>query len=287
LAPLGSWSPLISACAYRLIIAYLHFVQPLARAYGRVRGLLHPAGLEARPETWRSAKLRIAALRGVPATLRLLAGRRATLKFWSESWIDAGPVLTAVAARLRMARVGRIAVDGGWWPDRDISLDLARWGRLDVKLLIEEHHGGRCLLAFAARVRPTATGLVLLALWAGATALALAGGPDRRNQLLLSSAAIGGGMLGAALFRTAAAFAAVRESLAALERERGIAALATNRKRTRVERAAVSFVDAARPAPVIARRRGVAQAWPWMRRRFAPPQKSPRQRGATGLTGES
>ncbi|HVQ13723.1 MAG TPA: glycosyltransferase [Vicinamibacterales bacterium] len=152
-----------SRVAHRLLIAYLHFLQPLARFAGRIRGKYSP------PETIDPArairltwKAPIARLSDVLASARLLIGGAPQERFWSETWTSSDALLTELAGLLRAARPARaVQVDDGFRADRDLSVSVGKWGWLDVRSLIEEHSGARCLLRIGLRLRPTMLGVVL------------------------------------------------------------------------------------------------------------------------------
>jgi DNA-binding beta-propeller fold protein YncE len=59
-------------------------------------------------------------------------------------------------------RGGRVSSDDGWHADRDLSLSIGRWARLDLRALVEEHAGGRCLVRVGLRLRPTRAGALAL-----------------------------------------------------------------------------------------------------------------------------
>lgn len=148
----------VSRAIYRATIAALHFIQPLARLHGRLRGLLSPARQTpqvAAPQSstpslsftdsWRSVQL----VAGIPTKQR----------FWSESWVSSQTLLTNIAQRLRTSRLtGLIQMDDGWETRRDVSIAVGAWAWLDLRTLIEEHGGGKCLVRFATRLRPTMIG---------------------------------------------------------------------------------------------------------------------------------
>src|SRR6185503_4359114 len=129
----------------RLTIAYLHFIQPLARVWGRLRGALTPPEF-ARPvpalrEATSKPKVKLAD--GWRAAL-LLSGSVTEDRFWSEAWTSADRVLTKLADKLRRASPRRrVAVDDGWSEDRDLSVLVGRWAWLDLRVLVEEHQQGR------------------------------------------------------------------------------------------------------------------------------------------------
>ena len=172
------WRP--AKLSYRILIGWLHFIQPLARLWGRVRGMWSP------PVVIDSEKVsRLPWRAPVPsreealgATL-LLVGGSAEERFWSERWITHDAILTEIVGWLRAVRPARpIEVDDGWRADRDLSLEVGRWGWLDVRALVEEHKEGRCLLRIGTRLRPSllgaATALALALVLVGATSAGIA-----------------------------------------------------------------------------------------------------------------
>ena len=81
--------------------------------------------------------------------------------------------------RIACASSGRcrqIELDSGWWEDRDLTIANRTWFRLDVRALVEDHGGGKCLHRVAVRSRLTAAAaLPLLVAVAAAGALRYAG----------------------------------------------------------------------------------------------------------------
>jgi GT2 family glycosyltransferase len=177
LPSIGSLPRAISVLAYRLAIAWLHFVQPFARLWGRVRGVIK------RPMTHRrAAPIRSGLPAGAGATpigdaLRLLLSLPVETSYWSQRWIDVADFLRSTADRLRQQRaVRQIELDSGWWQDRDLTVTNRTWFRLDVRALVEDHGGGHCLHRVALRSRLTAAAaLPLLVAAAAAFALRYAG----------------------------------------------------------------------------------------------------------------
>jgi hypothetical protein len=162
---IGGWPASASAAIYRLTIAWLHFVQPMARAWGNLRGNLWPpdAG-ENVPVSRLIVSRRRTSVRAVVATARLAVNAYTPRAFWGEVWVDRAQFLSRLAVRLRTGGVGRsVGLDDGWQQDRDITLAVGRWGWLTVQTLIEEHASGKVLLRVGERVRLTPIG--------GATAL--------------------------------------------------------------------------------------------------------------------
>jgi GT2 family glycosyltransferase len=149
--PSGGRSP-ASRLWWRLVTAFLHLVQPLARLCGRLEHGLTP---------WR----------------RLTYGffswpRPRTATLWSEHWRATGVWLTSVEAALRERGV---AVARGNGYDRwDLELKAGMFGAIRVLMAIEEHGRGRQLLRFRLWPRLSVSGLILVLLFgllAGAAAL--------------------------------------------------------------------------------------------------------------------
>jgi hypothetical protein len=162
LANLPSIGPLArgpSAGVYRLTISLLHFLQPFARLYGRVRGAIWKPAFDATRRTSRPPVASVPLADG----LRLVSGRELEKRFWSERWIDVQSVLAAIAERLRQQRAIRhIEVDSGWWEARDVTI-VNRLGHLvDLRAVVEDHGGGRNLCRLRIRFRRGVTVVPLL-----------------------------------------------------------------------------------------------------------------------------
>src|SRR6185295_13179295 len=146
---------------YRAAVAYLHFIQPLARARGRIRGVLSPPEI-ALPQTVAQKS------RGPRPTLSeawrailLLSGTVTEDRFWSETWTSSERVLSQLADWLRRSRAVRaIEIDEGWSDDRDLGIPVARWAWLDTRALVEDHGGGKSMLRVSTHLRPTMLGVV-------------------------------------------------------------------------------------------------------------------------------
>ena len=150
---------------YRTRIASLYFVQPLARAWGRLRGALSPPQVE----MTRSARSPAFALSfsAYRRALPYLTLRSVERRLWGERWVSAETVLTQLAERLQQSRdIDTIEIDDGWRPDRDIRIAVGLWAWLDLRTLVEDHGSGTCLVRIAQRVRPglllVLTGLALI-----------------------------------------------------------------------------------------------------------------------------
>lgn len=145
---------------YRAAVAYLHFLQPLARIRGRIRGLLSPPEVVAPHErqTSRGPRPSIAEAR---RALLLVSGSVAEDRYWSETWTSAERVLARLSDWLRRSRAVRaIEIDEGWSDDRDVSVSVGRWAWIDVRALVEEHGGGKSLVRVSTHLRPTTFGVV-------------------------------------------------------------------------------------------------------------------------------
>ncbi|MBI4262883.1 MAG: hypothetical protein HY657_00775 [Acidobacteria bacterium] len=109
------------------------------------------------------------------ADLQGLAGLVRERSYWSEAWVAHTELLTRFATTLRASRAHPIVeVDDGWHAGRDVSVAVGRWGWLHVRMLIEEHDRGRCLVRTAAHLRLSAAGIVQVTALAVAVAAATA-----------------------------------------------------------------------------------------------------------------
>ncbi len=146
---------------YRAMVAYLHFIQPLARIRGRIRGVLAPPEIALPPTEPQTSRLPSPSLGEAGRALLLLSGTVTEDRFWSETWTSADRVLTQLTDWLRRSRAVRtIEIDEGWSNDRDVSVFVGRWAWLDVRALVEEHAGGKALLRVSTHLRPTIFGVV-------------------------------------------------------------------------------------------------------------------------------
>jgi O-antigen biosynthesis protein len=148
---------------HRLLISWLHFVQPIARFYGRVRGMLNPPSvIESDRVTRFPWKAPVPSFSDVASTVALLAGASTEDTYWGERWTTHDAVLSELAGVLRSARPARsVDVDDGWRVDRDVSVAVGRWGWLDARVLLEEHGGPKVLFRVGNKLRPTLKGITL------------------------------------------------------------------------------------------------------------------------------
>ena len=146
---------------YGAMVAYLHFIQPLARLHGRIRGALSPPSVAlptGRPQTSRGPRPSLAE---AWRALLLISGTVIEDRYWSESWTSTQNVLSLLTDWLRQSRaVHTIEIDDGWSDDRDISVFIGRWAWLDIRALVEEHDSGKTLLRVSTHLRPTSFGIV-------------------------------------------------------------------------------------------------------------------------------
>ena len=167
------WRGLWRRPVYRAVLAGLHFAQPLARMYGRVRGYFvrpqhtRPAFRQAAegPKVFRPRRVG-----GAVRSLRMVRGATLHVQYWSERWVSVESVLAKLTDWLRLSRsVDTIEVDDGWRSDRDLSVAIGRLVWLDLRAVVEDHGHGKSLLRLAMRARPTRLGGFL----GGAVAMAV------------------------------------------------------------------------------------------------------------------
>jgi GT2 family glycosyltransferase len=148
---------------YRTVLAVLHFVQPLARTYGRVRGYLLPpktcrSSVRQSAESPKSSQTRPQVGSAI-RSLRLLTGASIQTKFWSEQRVSVELVLAKLTDWLRRSRaVDMIELDDGWRSDRDLRVSIGSLVCFDLRAVVEDHGSGKCLLRIATRARPTRLG---------------------------------------------------------------------------------------------------------------------------------
>ncbi|HEX9819802.1 MAG TPA: hypothetical protein VGD07_09340, partial [Methylomirabilota bacterium] len=140
----------------RLLIAWLHVLQPAARLRGRLgHGLT----------VWRRRGLSVFV---VPAP------RRFTL--WTETWREAPAMLARLEAALRAA--GFVVARGGDWDRWDLEVRGGLLGRARLLMAVEEHGHGKQLWRFRVSSRySVAAAATIVALAGLAVAAALDGAP--------------------------------------------------------------------------------------------------------------
>ncbi len=212
---------------YRATVAYLHFLQPFARVWGIIRGILAPPEValpQAEPQTSRGPT---PSLREAARAMLLGAGSVAEDRFWSEQWTSSDRVLTELVDWLRRSRaVRRIEVDEGWSQDRDISILIGRWAWVDLRALVEEHASGKVLLRIGTYLRPTTVGAVTsIGLAAILIASTVAGVALRYPLAGASAALLAVATVGFAGYRIAQATAILNRGVVAVTVGRGMSAL--------------------------------------------------------------
>lgn len=188
LPAIGGLPTKVSRLVYRLTIAGLHVLQPLARAWGRFKGKLWPPEPQERSVPVSNGRQRTVVMDLAQASL-LALGRTRRDSFWSESWLDRTKVLSQLSGYIRTRGIGRtVHVDDGWQQHRDLTIAVGRWAWLDVRTLVEEHAHGRSLLrvAHVVRLTPATSFTLLLGLMAVIVVARLTGG-----LIVLATAAAG------------------------------------------------------------------------------------------------
>jgi glycosyltransferase involved in cell wall biosynthesis len=248
LPPIGRLSLGVSRALYRLTISGLHFLQPFARLYGRVRGVISRSGearrVDAAPPCASARRVDPGRPRAsiselpvhVADGLLLLLGRQVETSFWNERWLDAETFLHAVADRLRRQRaVRQIELDSGWWEDRDLTVVDREWLRFDVRALVEDHGGGRCVCRVGIRSRFTSTAIFTVLTSLGVVAF-LNGVSALASPIGAAFAAL---VVGIALWHVTAGSMVIRRAAAAVAAEFGMVAI----RRKRNDRKHPSPVD--------------------------------------------
>ena len=173
----------------RAMVAFLHFIQPLARLRGRIRGVLSPPEVTLPPTERQTSRGPRPSPGEAWRALLLISGNVTEDRFWSETWTSADRVLGQLTEWLRRSRsVRTIEIDEGWSDDRDVSIPVGRWAWLDLRALVEDHGAGKSLLRVSTHLRPTTFGVVS---GAGARAGALRRGRRGTGPPLACAGAIG------------------------------------------------------------------------------------------------
>ena len=200
---------------YRATVAYLHFLQPLARARGRIRGALSPPEIAAPKVTPQTSRGPRPSMSEAWRALVLVSGSVTEDRFWSESWTTAARLLAQFTDWLRGSRAVRsIEIDDGWSDDRDVSVLVGRWAWLDVRALVEEHAGGKSLVRISMHLRPSMFGVVAaLGLGIGLLIGAYLGVAYRFRLAGTAAAAATVGLIVLILWRTAQTTAIARRGI--------------------------------------------------------------------------
>ncbi len=166
-----------SVLRYRLTIAWLHLAQPIARAWGRFLGHLWSPVTADRREGFTSPVQGVTYSLSWPNVIPLLIRRLTVEDFWSERWIDRVTLLNEMSHRLQLHSATRsVHAHDPWQLDRDVSVSTGLFGWVDLRTLLEEHDGGRCLFRVATRHRLAPWGvLALIGFGLGGSVLAMMG----------------------------------------------------------------------------------------------------------------
>jgi hypothetical protein len=131
---------------WRAMLAWLYFLEPVARDWGRLKNGLTP---------WRSALPAASSAPGLSRWWQRLQPFRRTV-----GWICPGGVAmekhTFLERVTRKLTVRGIAV--GWnldWQDWDLKIGRGTLGEARLRLVVEHHGGPRRLARFAATLRPS------------------------------------------------------------------------------------------------------------------------------------
>jgi cellulose synthase/poly-beta-1,6-N-acetylglucosamine synthase-like glycosyltransferase/sugar lactone lactonase YvrE len=203
---------------YRLVVSYLHFIQPFARVRGIIRGIFSPPEVKEPVGPRQTSRGPRPSVREMGRALMLLCGGVTEDRYWSETWTNTERVLMQLTDWLRRSRAVRlIEVDDGWSHDRDVSVLVGRWAWLDVRALVEEHANGRALWRVSMYLRPTSMGgLSAVALAAALLAASSAGLALRWPAAAVTAAIVSIVVTTYALWRTAQTTAIVQRGITAV-----------------------------------------------------------------------
>jgi hypothetical protein len=118
----------------KLLVGMLHYIQPLARGWARVKRVVQQ---QPRPTRWPSLFHRV-----LGGTWR----RRAKLAYWTEDGIEKDVILQPLIQQLREAGYPTLT-DSGWKP-WDLAVDGHLWSRVPIDVLVENHGGSKRLARF-------------------------------------------------------------------------------------------------------------------------------------------
>jgi hypothetical protein len=212
---IGGHSRPTSRAIYRVVIAWLHVLQPLARAAGYWRGRRSPPVVA--PPAGRDRR---SSPRDVLRTLSLLARGATESRFWAERWIGAETLLTRMTDRLRGSSLASaVEIENGWLTGRDVRVTVGRFAWLDLRVLVEVHGANRSLIRIGHRLQLSALSIVA-ALAAAVWPVARVQGATSLAPVLTGICSVVGVLLAAvALWRITRALSVVRSVLAELARE--------------------------------------------------------------------
>ena len=118
----------------KLLVGVLHYIQPLARGWARVKRVVQQQPRSAYwPGLWQ----------------RFLGGvwrRRAARAFWTEDGLEKDAILQLMIQHLREAGYPTLT-DSGWKP-WDLAIDGHLWSRIPIDVVVENHGGAKRLARF-------------------------------------------------------------------------------------------------------------------------------------------
>jgi sugar lactone lactonase YvrE len=219
---------------YRATVAYLHFIQPIARVRGRIRGVLSPPQARVPANERQTSHGPRPSISEAWRALLLIAGSVTEDRYWSEAWTSADRVLAQLVDWLRRSRAVRtLEIDEGWSDDRDVSVYVGRWAWLDVRALVEEHGGGKSLVRISTHLRPTSFGIVAAIGLGAALLVGAVFGAALRWPLagsIVSVLAVA--LIAAVAWRTAQTTAIVRRGIKGVTAGNTMVAMASSKIRT-------------------------------------------------------
>jgi hypothetical protein len=134
----------------RILTAFLHLLQPLARLWGRYRFGLTP---------WRR-----------PGKGHLTLPKSRRFNIWSEDWKSSEEVLQNVEAMLKEERA--IVLRGGDYDSWDLEVRGGLFGTSRLRMTIEEHGAGKQLMRFHAWAKLSVGWMLVAMLFAALSYLA-------------------------------------------------------------------------------------------------------------------
>lgn len=212
---IGGRSRLTSRAIYRAVIAWLHVVQPFARAAGYLRGRRSP------PPTGAASAPRPRPTRGDLVRALYLLGRGSSeSRFWAERWLGAETLLSKMTDRLRRSPLAHaVEVEDGWLTGRDVRLTVGRFAWLDLRVLVENHGANRSLIRIGHRLQLSAVSIVAALAAAVWPIAGLQGGASLAPGVAALFSLFGVLLAGIGLWRITRTLSVARGVLSALAQE--------------------------------------------------------------------
>ena len=209
----GRHSRLWSRAIYRGTIAWLHLLQPFARAVGHLRGVLSPPSEDGAGDV----EVPSPSVGVVARAAYLMARGTIELRFWTERAIGAETLLTRMVERLRESPLTRaLEIEDCWLTARDIRVAAGPFGWLDLLVLVEHHGAGRSLARIAHRWHSSTLSITALLVAIVGTALSVRGA---FLPWTAAAAVIGIVVAGTALWRSSRALSATTHLITELARD--------------------------------------------------------------------